>query len=118
MKNDQPNVKERAYVTVKVRKCNEQMDDIQCANDTIIEELLDQLVFTVYFTTGVAEMGNSKNYGKNPIKPTDQFFQQFQLNLRGYRDNNNFVTTHHVRTCDNRFNVFNPYEEYEYTKIH
>ena len=62
MKNDQPNVKERAYVTVKVRKCNEQMDDIKCANDTIIEELLDQLVFTVYFTTGVAEMGNSKNY--------------------------------------------------------
>ena len=117
MKNNQPNVRERAYTAVKVRKCSEEIDNVKCASDPQIEKLLDQLVFTMYFTTGVAVLGETKNYGKNPIKPTDQFYQQFQLNLKSYRDNNNFVTTHHVRTNDNRFNVFSPYKEFEYTKI-
>ena len=74
-------------------------------------------MFTVYFATGVAELGKTSNYGKNPIKPTDQFYQQFQLSLGSYRDNNNFISTHHVTTKDDRFNIFSAKKQFEYTKI-
>ena len=41
LKNNQPNVRERAYTAVKVRKCSEEIDKVTCASDTQIEKLLD-----------------------------------------------------------------------------
>ena len=85
---------------MKIRKCNSKIDNVVCESDEKIQKLLDKLVFTIYFITGVAELGKPQNYNKNPIKPSDKFYQQFQLDMKSYRDNNNFLSTHHVETLD------------------
>ena len=74
MKNDQPNTIERAYTALKIRKCNSKIDNVVCESDKKIQKLLDKLVFTIYFITGVAELGKPQNYNKNPIKPSDKFY--------------------------------------------
>ena len=67
MKYDQPNTVERAYTAMKIRRCNSTIDKIECASEAKISKLLDNLVFTFYFITGVAELGKKENYNKNPI---------------------------------------------------
>ena len=58
MRNDQPNVRERAFTAIKIRKCSAEIDkEIICASDEKINKLLSKLVFTFYMTTGVAELG-------------------------------------------------------------
>ena len=39
------------------------------------------------------------------------------MSLKTYRDNNDFVRTHHVKTKDYRFDILKPYSDYEYVDI-
>ena len=117
MKNDQPHALERKYVGVKVRKCSEKLDG-PCKPDKDITELLNSLVFTFYLATGVAQLGERSNYGKNPIKPVDNYFQQFQLSLDSYRDNNVLVRTNHIYTHDSRYNIFQNYKHFNYMDVY
>ena len=33
MRNDQPNVRERAFTAIKIRKCSAEIDNVTCATD-------------------------------------------------------------------------------------
>ena len=63
---------------------------------------------------GVAKLGDQSNYGKSPIVPIDTFFKQFTVSLNTYRDDDINVHTHHVKTKDERINVFKPFDHYDY----
>ena len=58
MKNQHSNLLERAYVSMKIRKCDKNLDGDDCKPDEVIETLLKAITFTIYFATDIAELGN------------------------------------------------------------
>ena len=72
VKGDYTNRIDRKSVAMKIRKCEPGYDK-DCHDNSKIEELLEKLVITFYFATGSVELGNIKNYNKNPIIPVDLF---------------------------------------------
>ena len=60
--------------------------------------MIDHLMFNVYILSSNAEMGNTANYGLSPLITKDTFHSQFKLDLKAYRDNNNFLIYNEVTT--------------------
>ena len=58
MQNQQSNVLERAYISMKIRVCDLILDGNDCKSPEDIEKLLQAIIFTMYFATDVAELGN------------------------------------------------------------
>lgn len=91
----------RHSFSVEIHKCN-LTENINCKNDSDIEEFLKQTYFTLNMVDNNIEFLSKKEV---PIRSGESFHSQFQLSLNSYLDNNNFLRINRITTKDARFNI-------------
>ena len=89
----------RSSFSVEIHKCNPRYRS--CKSDDEIRRFLETFYFTMYILKPRL-MFSTDNLLQNPLVTEQEFYSQFALNFDGYRDNNNLIEVHNVKTYDHR----------------
>jgi hypothetical protein len=101
IKNGYTNYDFRQSFSIKVLECNIEVNP-NCRSSEEQKNFLKAFYFTMYTVFERVEF-TQENMGKEVMKTLNQFHSQFKLNLKEYRDNNNFLRINTVEKNDDRW---------------
>lgn len=116
LKNGYKSKLDRVAMAVEIIACNDEFTK-GCRPKKDIQLLLDNLVVTQYHVMEGIDFQNDANLGKRPVSNDIIYYQQFQLDLEKYKDNNNFVRLNQVETYDDRYALLDISNSYTFIDV-